>query len=118
MTSGWNGPVSLAVNQVPARPVGRRRARLGVAIALLVLGGLVAAVGNVALWARDTALDTDTYTDTYTYTSLLTPSPEAALPISAGQFSSARSDAPRWATKTGRPGSRPGKKGRILQSIL
>jgi hypothetical protein len=33
-------------------------------VVLLVAGGLAAAVGNVAVWARDTALDTDTYLET------------------------------------------------------
>jgi hypothetical protein len=51
--------------------------------------------------------------DSRTSNSIMSAPPEAARANAAGEFSSARSDAPRCATKTGRPGSRPGKKGRI-----
>lgn len=54
--------VSLAVNQLP--PTRPSRGRPVAVVVLLVLGGLAAAVGNLAVWARDTALDTDTYVET------------------------------------------------------
>jgi hypothetical protein len=54
--------VALPVNSVP--PTSPNRARTWIATALVVVAAIVASAANVALWARDTALDTDTYLDT------------------------------------------------------
>jgi hypothetical protein len=53
---------SLSANYVPLQP--RHRARVVIALVLVVVGSLLAATANVVVWARDTALDTDTYVDT------------------------------------------------------
>ena len=47
--------------------------------------------------------------DKRTSNSIMSAPPEAARANADGEFSSARSDAPRWATKTGRPGAFGGK---------
>ena len=51
--------------------------------------------------------------DSRTSNSIMSAASAAARAKADGEFSSARSDAPRWATKTGRPGASMGKVGRM-----